>query len=128
MDAEPEPRRAAAPQEIDSVQAFDAYLKSLKADEIVLIQYTAPWCRRCATLKTEVSAAYDDSLRWICVDVSEMETIQLRYNVTVMPRLDVYRGGKSDTAEGFDATLDNLAKMLEAASTAPPQLSLADDF
>ena len=119
---------AAQPSVIGSVADFDAYLGKVDATTPVLIQFTAPWCRRCTTLKTEISSAFDSSLKWISVDVDDIVPLQERFNVTQLPRLDVYCGGQTSSVEGFDAKLSEVVKMMEKAISTRPVFELSDDF
>ena len=119
---------AAKPSVIGSVSEFDAYIGKVDATTPVLIQFTAKWCKRCTTLKTEISSAFDSSLKWISVDVDDIVPLQERFSVTQLPRLDVYCGGQTSSVEGFDAKLSEVVKMMEKAISTRPVFELSDDF
>jgi thioredoxin-like negative regulator of GroEL len=121
-------RSPATPHVIKSVSKFDEYIGSVDTAAPVVIQFTAPWCRRCNSLKQEIADTFDLSLHWITVDVDEITALQERFNVTQLPRLDVYCSGRTDSVESFDAKVDVLSRMLQAATSERPKLELLDDF
>ena len=121
-------RSPATPHVIESVSKFDEYIGSVDTTTPVLIQFTAPWCRRCNTLKKEIADTFDSSLHWITVNVDEITALQERFNVTQLPRFDVYCSGRTDSVESFDAKVDAVSRMLQAAMSERPKLELLDDF
>jgi len=127
-DDEASERSPATSHVIKSVRNFDEYISSVDTATPVLIQFTAPWCRRCTTLKKEIADEFDSSLHWLTVDVSDVTSLQERFNVTQLPRFDVYCSGRTDSVEAFDANLDAVGRMLQAATAARPTLELIDDF
>lgn len=121
-------RTPAAYVELEDASELDKYLKEAGTDEPVLIQFTASWCRRCSVLKEEIANRFDAPLRWLLVDIDNIHELQERFNVSVMPRLDVYRGGRTDSVEGFDAKIEEVVRMITESTKERPNLDLADDF
>lgn len=128
VEDETEARAPAQAIPIKSMAEFDKRIREAAHHQPVLIQFTAQWCRRCGTLKQEVTEAFDESLCWLTVDIDELSDMQERFNVTQLPRFDVYCGGKTDSVEAFDAKLDEVKRMLAAATAERPVLELSEDF
>ena len=121
-------RSPATPRVINSVSEFYEYIGSVYKTTPVLIQFTAPWCRRCTTLKKQIAETFDSSLHWLTVDVDEITSLQKRYNVTQLPRVDVYYNGRTGSVESVDATVDAVGRMLQAVPSERPKFELLDDF
>jgi thioredoxin-like negative regulator of GroEL len=128
VEDETEARAPAQAIPIKSMAEFDERIRAAPHHKPMLIQFTAPWCRRCGTLKQEVAAAFDETLCWLTVDIGQLTDMQERFNVVQLPRFDVYCGGKTDSVESFDAKLDEVKRMLAAATAERPVLELIDDF
>jgi hypothetical protein len=45
-----------------------------------------------------------------------------------MPRVDVYRGGRTESVEGFDVKISEIARMVALMKEGRPELELNDDF
>jgi len=119
----------ARPVVIKTTFEFDNAIKA--ADDTrtpLLIQFTATWCRRCKTLKQEIADAFDSTLNWIVVDVDTVDNIQERFNVTSLPRFDLYHSGRTQSVDTFDATVSEVRRMLEATHGERPTLEFVDDF
>jgi thioredoxin-like negative regulator of GroEL len=114
--------------QISDAAEIDMHLKEAGTEQTVLIQFTAQWCRRCGTLKEEIADRFDSTVRWIVVDIDAFSGVQERFNVSTMPRVDVYRGGRTESVEGFDAKIDEIAKMVSVLQTGRPEMQLVDDF
>ena len=129
MEKTPDADRVpASPLVIKTSIEFDNVLGALDPHMPLLIQFTSTWCRRCKPLTQEVSDTFDSTLKWIVVDVGENENIQDRFQVTALPRFDVYFAGKTKSAEGFDATVAEVGRMLTEAQAERPTLEFTDDF
>ena len=121
-------RSPAAFVELQDASDLDKNLKEAGTDEPVLIQFTAPWCNRCGVLKQEIASRFDAPLRWLVVDVDRLNELQERFNVSVMPRIDVYCGGRSDSVEGFDAKIEEIVTMVTEATKKRHVFELDLDF
>lgn len=121
-------RRPATATPVTSQREFEELMKQFGSEAPVVIQFTAPWCRRCVTLKKEMAEVFDDSLRWLTVDIGDLADMQERFNVSQLPRFDVYLGGRTDSVEGFDAKVDAVQTMLAHAADDRPVLDLDADF
>ena len=121
-------RVPASPVKLEDASELDKNIKDAGTDEVILIQFTAVWCKRCEVLKKEIGERFDAPLRWLLVDVDSISELAERFDVTTMPRLDVYCGGKTESVEGFDAKIDNVVRMIDDAQKMRPSLQLDDDF
>jgi thiol:disulfide interchange protein len=121
-------RVPASPVKLEDASELDKNIKEAGTDEVVLIQFTATWCRRCEVLKKEIGERFDAPLRWLLVDVEEIHELVERFSVVTMPRLDVYCGGKTASVESFDAKIENIVRVIEEIQRARPSLQLDDDF
>ena len=121
-------RVPASPVKLEDASELDKNIKEAGADEVILIQFTAVWCKRCEVLKKEIGERLDAPLRWLLVDVDSISELVERFDVTTMPRLDIYCGGKTTSVESFDAKIENIVRMIEEIQNARPSLQLDDDF
>ena len=101
---------------IESVEEFDRVVEAAATSTSKLVvQFTASWCRRCETLKTELETALPADVPWVVVDIDELSALQERYFITQLPRFHVYKGGKHDVVQSFDATVPNVTRLLDDA-------------
>lgn len=123
-----ETRRPATPTRVTSSLHFEELMRGFGTVVPVVLQFTAPWCRRCVTLKQEMAEAFDDELRWLTIDIDELQELSERFNVSQLPRFDVYFGGHTDSVEAFDAKVEAVQAMLEHAVRDRPALDLDAEF
>lgn len=110
--------------------------KFLALPGVKILQVTAPWCAKCVTLKQQINeglrAEFDD-LRWMVVDLEEVDGVSELLEVNAMPRIDVV-GSKTSREEPHPrVTLAGHGCTAEAVSGAvrllhPPKLVLDEDF
>jgi len=95
---------------LETNEDYDRVVKTTTTKPL-LVQFSAPWCRRCTTLKTEIADAFDDKqFRWVVVDVDACEALRERFEVVSLPRLDFYAVNSSTrhTLVGFESTIEKL--------------------
>jgi thioredoxin 1 len=69
----------------------------LRADQPVLVEFTAEWCAPCRTLAPVLAAIAEeqrDRLKVVAIDVDENPQTTLRYGVLGMPTLMVFWDGE----------------------------------
>jgi thioredoxin-like negative regulator of GroEL len=114
-------------EEIQTKEDFDRVLKTTTLKPL-LIQFTAPWCRRCSTLKVEIKEAFNaNDFRWVTIDVDEIEELRERFNVVSMPRLDIHMGGIRTELAGFEATIPKLREAIETGKQKENRVFVTDE-
>lgn len=108
---------------------LDAELLKLSKDGRAIIQFKAEWCKKCHVVANELEAVIDSDVVWLAVDVDEHVDLSHRFQVTAMPRIDVFaRGHCKKSMEAFDVSTENVLQALKDVLTQPPALELDSDF
>lgn len=80
-------------QELNTKERFD---ECIKANAVVLVDYTAPWCARCQAI-APVFASLAKDLAGDCVvasvDVDENEDTPVEQEIGSLPTIQLYKGG-----------------------------------
>lgn len=69
----------------------------LQSDKVVLVEFSATWCRPCQLLKPhlhELEKVYGDRLKVIVVDIDEHPGLQDRFRVSGVPHLMLFSNGE----------------------------------
>ena len=88
----------------------------LGSPEPVLVDFWAEWCVPCKTLLPAVEAVaaqFKGRLRVGKVNVEENEQVPFRYNITTLPTLMIFKGGKVSEQRVGLISRDNLVKLVE---------------
>jgi thiol-disulfide isomerase/thioredoxin len=123
--------RPIEPISVDTNDAYDDYLSSVDHGTVTLHQFTATWCKKCTTIKEEIVTKFseDDSIRWVLSDITETDELAQRFEVSKLPRLDVYRGARlSGSLEAFDVTIESIISAVEEAKAPRPTFTIDEDF
>ena len=116
-------------QQITAVQQLDQALGELRGAQIALVQFKAPWCKKCSTVAAELKEQIADDVVWLTVDIDELEELALRYNVSKMPRADVYADGHAKRSlEAHAFSTQAILRAIEDAAKPRPDLQLDADF
>lgn len=87
----------------------------LKSDQVVLVDFWAPWCSPCRMVAPVVDELADEYVGKITIgklNVDENGPISQQYGVMSIPTLGIFKGGKLvDKVTGFRGKPD-LVKML----------------
>ena len=119
------------PTIVDTSDGFDDYLSSVAHGTVTLHQYTATWCKRCTTIKEEIVKTFsrDESVKWILSDITDTDELSQRFEVSKMPRVDIYRGARlSNSLEAFNVTIENIKCAVEEAKKPRPTFTVDEDF
>ncbi len=76
---------------------FDEYLKKIKSDKLVLVDFNAVWCGPCKILKPIVKKVIKnnpDKVELLDIDVDKNSTVATTMNITGIPLLLIYKDGK----------------------------------
>jgi thioredoxin 1 len=71
--------------------------KALKADGLVVVDFTAKWCGPCQRLAPELEAAaneFEGKATFLKVDVDESPDVAMRFGVQGIPNLTFLKGGE----------------------------------
>lgn len=68
----------------------------LKADGLVLVDFYAPWCGPCkmlAPVLEQLAAEFGNRIKIVKVNVDRSPTLALKYDITGVPTVMLFRGG-----------------------------------
>lgn len=68
----------------------------LKSDKPVLVDFNATWCGPCRMLSPilESVASENDKFNFASVDVDEAEELAMKYGISSIPCLIIFKGGE----------------------------------
>lgn len=101
------------------ISSEDEYLEYINENDIVVIKFSADWCTPCKMLAPkyrEMSMKYTD-IKFLSVDVDELSSIADEEDISAMPTIIVYFGGKrlhdyDTTGIKTNALEENLNKLM----------------
>jgi thioredoxin 1 len=95
--ASPGVQPAAEGAAVASVGDTDFTVQVLQSDKPVLVDFFATWCGPCQTqgpIVDKVAAHYADKLKVFRLDVDQAPKTAKQYQITAIPTLIVFKGGK----------------------------------
>jgi len=102
-----------------NVTAADFTAEVLNSEKAVLVDFWAEWCRPChmvAPILDEIGAEYADKIEIVKVNVDEQPQLAAEYQITGIPAMKVFKGGKIVAemvgAKPKHALLEDLAGVL----------------
>jgi thioredoxin 1 len=88
----------------------------MSSEQPVLVDFWAEWCAPCKTMLPAVEAVaqqFKGRLRVGKVNVEENEQVPFRYNITTLPTLMIFKGGKVSEQRVGLLSRENLVKLVE---------------
>ena len=83
-----------------SEEAFDEQMRQIKSGAVqrsVLVQFSAPWCRRCPPITSDIqSLTMRREFEWIYVNVADTRFAVERFELSQLPAVVIYANALSD--------------------------------
>ena len=81
------------------IEVTDATFKNevLESDDLVLVDFWAPWCAPCrmiAPVLEEIANDYNGKVKVVKVNTDENQTMAVEYGIRSIPTIMMFRGGE----------------------------------
>ena len=97
------------------ITGVDFEREVLRARNLVIVDFSAPWCPPCRRLEPELEAVateLGDAVKIVKMNVDEDEAISVNYGVTQIPNMTYFKDGKVvDQVVGMQPKRDILARI-----------------
>lgn len=107
-----------APSDVVKVTKDNFDLEVMDSDELVLVEFFAPWCGHCKNLAPEwkkaATALKGKGVKLVEIDATVETDLASKYGVTGYPTIKVFAKGKKDAPEDFQGGRTSSA-IVEAA-------------
>jgi thioredoxin-like negative regulator of GroEL len=99
----------------DVQQLVDQLAEAAKQDQLLVVDFFAPWCAACKALfpKLKKICVENPDVRFVAINFDEGKSICRQLGVKVLPYFQFYRGAEGRVA-GFPASISKVAKIKEA--------------
>ena len=98
------------------VRGEDEFLKIVKENELVIVDFWAPWCAPCMRQKPEikkVAKRYAGRIVVVSVNVDDLPSIARKYRIEAIPTLIIIRDGQEVWRAVGLRSADRLAQPIE---------------
>ena len=89
---------------VETVKTLEQFDKTIKENELVLVDFFATWCGPCKTLSPIIEKLSDkyQNVKFIKVDVDVLSPLAARYGINSIPNLILFKNGeKAGQGVGF---------------------------
>jgi thioredoxin 1 len=101
---------------VKEIKSTEFVQEVLNSDKPVVVDFYAPWCGPCkmlAPVLDRLAGQYNGNVKFIKVNVDEAPMLAATYNITGVPTIMVFNGGRVvDMVVGF-STEGALKKMID---------------
>lgn len=88
----------------------------LNSNRLVLVEFFAAWCAKCAMMEDvveEIAAEYAQWVKVCQIEIEESESLAAEFEVEIVPTFVVFRGGKPVAAASGVLNKDVLVDMIQ---------------
>lgn len=99
---------------VNSTKEFDDLLAS---EKLVLVDFWATWCAPCrmiAPVIEQLAEQYDGKIAVAKVDVDQQQELSIRYGISSIPTVILYKDGKIAAKEIGVKPLNSFTKMIDS--------------
>lgn len=106
---------------VKEIKSTEFVQEVLNSDKPVVVDFYAPWCGPCkmlAPVLDRLAGQYNENVKFVKVNVDEAPTLAVTYNISGVPTIMIFNGGRVvDMSVGF-STEGALKKMIDRVAPA----------
>ena len=108
---------------------MDELAEGYKADQLVVVDFFAPWCRACKAVfpKFKKLCVENPDVRFLAINFDENKGLARGLGVKVLPFFHFYRGSEGRVG-AFSASVSKVAKLREAIEDYKSPRCFLDEF